>query len=81
MYKKFDKENMFESIWSFSENIKDSLKIGDSIELKNKYDNIQNIVIAGMGGSAIGGDVVSVLERLNINIPMWYAVIIPYQNG
>ena len=58
MFKKFDKENMFESIWSFSEDIKDALKIGDSIELKNKYDNIQNIVIAGMGGSAIGGDVV-----------------------
>ena len=76
MYKEFDRENMFESIWSFSENIKDALKIGDSIELKNKYDNIQNIVIAGMGGSAIGGEVVAVLERLNINIP--YAVCRDY---
>ncbi len=76
MFKMFDKENMFESIWSFSENIKDALKIGDSIELKNKYDNIQNIVIAGMGGSAIGGDVVSVLESSNINIP--YAVCRDY---
>ena len=69
MFKNFDKENMFESIWNFPENIKDALEIGDSIKLKNKYDNIQNIVIAGMGGSAIGGDVVSVLEKLNINVP------------
>ena len=69
MFKMYDKENMFDSIWNFPENIIDALEIGDNITLNNKYENIQNIVIAGMGGSAIGGDVVSVLERLNINIP------------
>ena len=69
MFKNFDKENMFESIWNFPDNIKDALEIGDNIELKNKYNNIQNIVVAGMGGSAIGGDIVSVLEKLYINVP------------
>ena len=57
MYKDYDKENMYESIWNFPDNLKDALTIGENISLKNKYYNIQNIVIAGMGGSAIGGDI------------------------
>ena len=43
--------------------------IGKKISLKNKYSNIQNIIIAGMGGSAIGGDFVAILEKSNIKIP------------
>ena len=70
MFKNIDKENMFDSIWNFPENIKDAIALGDSLIPKNSYDNIQNIIIAGMGGSAIGGDVVSVLESSNIKIPL-----------
>ena len=69
MFKNIDKENMFHSIWNFPENIKDAIDIGDSLIPRNSYDNIQNIIVAGMGGSAIGGDVVSVLESSNIKIP------------
>ena len=69
MYKDYDKENMYESIWNFSDNLKDALKIGKKISLKNKYSNIQNIIVAGMGGSAIGGDFVAILEEANIKIP------------
>ena len=69
MFKNIDKENMFHSIWSFPENIMDAIDLGDSLMLRNSYDNIQNIIVAGMGGSAIGGDVVSVLESSNIKIP------------
>lgn len=69
MYKDHDKEKMYESIWNFSDNLKDALMIGENIILKNKYYNIQNIVIAGMGGSAIGGDMVAILEEQNIKIP------------
>jgi len=60
---------MYGSIWSFPDNLKDALTIGENISLKNKYYNIQNIVIAGMGGSAIGGDIVAILEEQNIKIP------------
>ncbi len=63
MYQRLDKENMFSAIWDFPENLSDALEIGNSIKLNQKYDNIQGVVIAGMGGSAIGGDVISVLEK------------------
>ena len=69
MYKDYDKENMYESIWNFSDNLRDAFCIGEKISLKNKYPNIQNIVICGMGGSAIGGDFVAILEKSNIKIP------------
>ena len=69
MFENYDKENMFESIWNFPNNLKDAITLGDGIDLKNDYSHINNIVIAGMGGSAIGGDIVSVLENSNINIP------------
>jgi len=70
MTERFDPENMFESIWDFPENLKDAFALGEKIRLNHAYNNIQNIVIAGMGGSAIGGDVVSVLEKQNLNVPM-----------
>ena len=69
MNRKIDKENMFKSIWEFVDNLEDAYLLGDNIQLKNKYLNINNIIIAGMGGSAIGGDVAFVLERNNLKIP------------
>ena len=71
MLEKYDKGNMFDSIWNFPDNLKEALNIGEKINIKNKYSKIQNVVIAGMGGSAIGGDIVSVLEDVNINIPFF----------
>ena len=70
MNNKIDKENMFKSIWEFADNLEDAYSLGDNIQLKHKYIDIKNIIIAGMGGSAIGGDVVSILERNNIKIPL-----------
>ena len=69
MFENYDKENMFESIWNFPNNLKDAIVLGSQLDLKNDYSHINNIVIAGMGGSAIGGDIVSVLENSNIKIP------------
>ena len=65
-----DPQNMYKAIWEFPENMKEAYELGNSIVLKNKFNKIQNIVIAGMGGSAIGGDVMSALESKNINLPV-----------
>ena len=67
--KKVDSNNMFDSIINFPKNIDEALKIAKKIKFKNKYDKIENVVIAGMGGSAIGGDIVLALGKENIDIP------------
>ena len=69
MYQKIDIDNMFDAIWKFPNNLSDAIELGNNINLINNYNNISNIVIAGMGGSAIGGDVVSIMEKSNINCP------------
>ncbi len=71
MYKEIDRENMFKAIWDFPENLMEAENISKDIKLKQKYSNIQNIVIVGMGGSAIGGDIMSILEKHNLNIPLF----------
>tara|TARA_A100000164_G_scaffold45981_1_gene34723 strand:+ start:3150 stop:4199 length:1050 start_codon:yes stop_codon:yes gene_type:complete len=70
MNNKIDKENMFKSIWEFADNLEDAYSLGNNIQLKHKYTDIKNIIISGMGGSAIGGDVASVLERKNFKTPL-----------
>tara|TARA_Y100001970_G_scaffold87966_1_gene111039 strand:- start:2749 stop:3786 length:1038 start_codon:yes stop_codon:yes gene_type:complete len=67
--KKIDKDNMYESIWNFPENIIEAIGLSESIILMNEYSDINKIVVAGMGGSAIGGDVVQSLVGDEIKIP------------
>jgi glucose/mannose-6-phosphate isomerase len=64
-----DKDDMYQSIWDFPENIIDAIELSENITLKNEYLNVNNIIIAGMGGSAIGGDVVYSLIENEIKIP------------
>ena len=68
---KIDKGNMYQAIWDFSDNIIDAIKLGERIKLNNKYKDINKIIIAGMGGSAIGGDVVYALLNEEIEVPFF----------
>ena len=61
-----DKGDMYQSIWDFPENIIDAIELSENITLKNEYLDVNNIIIAGMGGSAIGGDVVYSLIKNEI---------------
>ena len=81
MIDKIDKDNMYKSILDFSDNILDAVKLGDSIKFLNDYSSINKIIVAGMGVSAIGGDVSYALVNDEIinpylvvrgyNIPTW----------
>jgi glucose/mannose-6-phosphate isomerase len=57
-------------IESFTRQLGDSLKIGQSLDLERPGSDIRNIVISGMGGSGIGANLVESLTFGRIPIPI-----------
>ena len=68
--KSIDISNMFQSIYDFPDQMREAKSIGENIELKKTYDGIQNIIVCGMGGSAIGGDLAKALASNSIKLPL-----------
>ena len=66
-----DKEKMLEAIESFPRQIKEAYDIARVVTLKLEGKNIQQVVILGMGGSAIGGEVTVGLSQKFSKIPMF----------
>ncbi|MBT3216271.1 MAG: bifunctional phosphoglucose/phosphomannose isomerase [Candidatus Marinimicrobia bacterium] len=65
-----DINNMYQSIFEFPDHLLEAIQIGENISLTNNYKHVNGIVVAGMGGSAIGGDVTRVLTGNTIHVPM-----------
>ena len=68
--KKYDLSNMRDSILSFPNQLNNMIKKIDSFQLNNKFDQIDNILILGMGGSAIGAEICQVLIKDKCKIPI-----------
>lgn len=69
--KLFDNSNMFDVLASFSKQISEACDIGSKIELKEDYSSVKNIIVCGMGGSAIGGDLVRSIFQYEIKVPVF----------
>ena len=67
-------------IADFPQNITDALKIAAEFKLKTNPDEIRNIVICGMGGSGIGGKIVSqwVFDEISIPIQICQDYTLPH---
>lgn len=65
-----DKSDMLGAVAGFPEQIKVAKDIVDSTSL-GSFFKIDNIVISGMGGSSISGDIVQSLFRDRIDIPIF----------
>lgn len=61
---------MKDLIASFPENIEESLRIAASYTLKKSTNKIQNVVICGMGGSGIGGKLVTQWLESSLELPV-----------
>lgn len=67
-----DPDNMYDKIYHFPEQLDDAAEIGRRIGPDIKPpDKIKNIIIAGMGGSAIGGDIIRTYLADRIKIPIF----------
>ncbi|EMR73497.1 bifunctional phosphoglucose/phosphomannose isomerase [Thermoplasmatales archaeon SCGC AB-539-N05] len=67
---KIDKSNMLGTVSAFPEQIKDAIRLVKSINV-TRISEIANIIIVGMGGSAISGDILSSYLRDITKIPIF----------
>lgn len=61
---------MKKSIESFTQQLRDALRIGQAVDLVRPGSDIRNILITGMGGSGIGANLVESLTFGRVPIPM-----------
>ncbi len=65
-----DPENMYNRIFDLPEQMEEALKISKKWEINaDDFPEVKNIVVIGMGGSAIGGDLVRSYLASKLLIP------------
>lgn len=67
----YDRSGMFDVISNFPNQIQEAYEIGMNIQVRDELKNVRNIIICGLGGSAIGGDLLRSLLWYEIKIPMY----------
>ena len=70
-YPQFDKLGMLEHLHAFPEQCQKAWEKVHRFELPHLHTRISNVVILGMGGSAIGGDFVRRLALAESKVPVW----------
>ncbi len=65
-----DPGNMLDRIKDLAKQIRDAWAIATKAQLPPAYGDVRSIVLAGMGGSAIGGDLAAALLADELKVPM-----------
>jgi len=65
-----DPGNMLDRIKDLGKQLRDAWAIATAAQLPPAYSDVRNITLAGMGGSAIGGDFAASLMAGELKIPM-----------
>ncbi|MBN1280999.1 MAG: bifunctional phosphoglucose/phosphomannose isomerase [Candidatus Thermoplasmatota archaeon] len=64
-----DKSNMLDGLARFPEQIKEALAIAETVE-RFTFLKVDDVVVSGMGGSAISGDILASLFRDTLDVPL-----------
>lgn len=67
---KIDKKNIRRNIIDFPSQCEEAFKEVQEVEIPEDYKDISQVVICGMGGSAIGGSLIKGLVEKQANIPI-----------
>jgi len=65
-----DPGNMLDRIKDLPKQVRDAWKLASTAQLPPAHGDVRNITVAGMGGSAIGGDLASALLAGDLKVPM-----------
>jgi glucose/mannose-6-phosphate isomerase len=65
-----DPGNMLDRIKDLPKQVRDAWKIASAAQLPPAHGDVRNITVAGMGGSAIGGDLAAALLADELKVPM-----------
>lgn len=70
--KALDQGRMYQAIADFPDQIREAVKVAGAVSVvPSQFENIRNIVLCGMGGSAIGGDLARSLLQDSLPCPMY----------
>ena len=70
--KKFDKQDMYSVLYDFPVQVCNAVDIAAKVNVgKVKTAKVNNIVINGLGGSAIGGDLLRSYTSKEISVPVY----------
>ncbi|MFN0157436.1 MAG: bifunctional phosphoglucose/phosphomannose isomerase [Bacteroidota bacterium] len=64
-----DVSNMYNLIKQFPQQVREAVAIGNAASIKVKSKGIENIVLCGLGGSAIGGDLLKSYLAGELTVP------------
>ncbi len=70
IYRKFDKSCMLTHIHNFPRLCREAWSLAQTFKLPKEYSKVKKIVVLGMGGSAIGGDLVGSLAINEAAVPV-----------
>jgi len=68
-FTKQDPSHMYQKIYNLPEQILSAWEVGKKVDISSLKRDWRDIVLAGMGGSAIGGDIIKSLGYWDLKIP------------